>query len=445
MGIPIDNNTKFQSCGSTYMLQVSLYCNANDNMLRISLDTANIQEFEYSNALNKLYVEGSVTYLDCNGSIDKFLHKQYTYCDVEFFKFADEGEDYASLQPLKDQSFLHKFFVKSISILNRVGNDIVYKVMMVSTNWFSSMATLTYSNYGQKPETILEIIKKVLVLNGLRVDDKSFNQAKTDVRLNYITNGNQNVETAIKYLLTRQFYDRKQLDQSIKFLVYNDIKDRFGIFDLVDHASVQYVEQILVQMFGTQLEQFSSSAAMNFGTIVQYSNADLFYAMYDKNVFDYDFQHDKFLMVEAKNEVPVDIYNQNLNLTGYKPKFEKRFLSTKSYLTRTAYWNNSALEKNYLDMVNTMMNNNAFVLNTNGVIARKPSGVMLVNVDRAKTVSLENQDDINKRYKAYEGHWLITKVFNIIHPRAADSEKYKQNIVLARNFVLNDIPKNLTF
>ena len=59
--------------------------------------------FEYTNTANKLYVEASITYSDRYGIIDKYLHKQYAYCDIMFCKLAsDDSEDISEGQLLRD-------------------------------------------------------------------------------------------------------------------------------------------------------------------------------------------------------------------------------------------------------------------------------------------------------------------------------------------------------
>ena len=84
-----------------------------------------------------------------------------------------------------------------------MNNVISYKMTLVSCNWFNCTATLTYSNYDKPPETTVELIKKMLTLNELNIDADTFGKVKSEVKLNFITNGNDNTFTTIKYLLAR--------------------------------------------------------------------------------------------------------------------------------------------------------------------------------------------------------------------------------------------------
>jgi hypothetical protein len=176
MGTPIDSNSKFESCGATYMLHIELYSDTDANSIEANLDAGNVMEFEYSNSLNGFYINASVLYNDSIGVVDKFLRKQYTYCDVDFCKFADDGKNEQQLEVLRDESFLHTFLVQSIEIVNRVDNTILYRISMVDVNWFGFRSTIQYSNYSKNPESILKIIKEMLVNNNLRIDEESFDK-----------------------------------------------------------------------------------------------------------------------------------------------------------------------------------------------------------------------------------------------------------------------------
>jgi hypothetical protein len=117
-------------------------------------------------------------------------------------------------------------------------------------NWFNCIATIRYSNYGKDKETPLQIIKNILVDNNLKVDD-SFDKVQTNVKINYITNGNQNILTAIDYLLSKMYYFYDSKDDSFKCIYYNDLLHEYGIFDMKDQTSIIGSSTILVSLFGS--------------------------------------------------------------------------------------------------------------------------------------------------------------------------------------------------
>ena len=100
----------------------------------------------------------------------------------------------------------HDFFVTKIEILDRQGTVVTYRIHMVSVNWLNLSSTVNYTNYGKNPEQLFDIIKNLIKLAELEVDENTFSVVKSDVKLNYITNGNDTVASCIKYLLSKMIY-----------------------------------------------------------------------------------------------------------------------------------------------------------------------------------------------------------------------------------------------
>ena len=93
--------------------------------------------------------------------------------------------------------------MSNVQILNRLNSVIQYKIGLISCNWLNCVATLTYSNYDKPPESVLDLVKKMISLNNLDIDDDTFGKVKSQVKINFITNGNDNTLTTVKYLLAR--------------------------------------------------------------------------------------------------------------------------------------------------------------------------------------------------------------------------------------------------
>ena len=163
--------------------------------------------------------------------------------------------------------------------------------------------------------------------------------------------------------------------------------------------------------------------------------------MYDKKIVDYDYLHNVFVNKPIKEQDLLDIYNKHVDIGGYQDRFEKRFTSTLKYVSRSTFWNSKMLEDIYKNMMDTLLNNNTLVINTNGNIVRKPSSIIMVNVDRQMQLvardSPDSLDELKNKYKAYEGHWIAVKVHHMISPTSNDTA-YRQNLVLTRNFVPKD-------
>lgn len=441
----LDKSNIFSCNGAKYLLKISLYCNTNINQQIHALNNQDITMFEYVNEANKLYLDATLTYTDRYGIVDKYIHKQYAYADVLFCKFdSEDGVEIGAGRLIEDQSIAHKFFISSIQILNRINNVIQYKISLVSCNWINCIANLTYSNYGKPPESTLELIKKMLSMNGLTIDPETFGKVQSQVRLNYITNGNENVLTAVKYLLARQYYYQKK-DDSFKFIFYHEVDNKYCVYDLKDIETIKTSEQILISLFNTQNETLLSQQPLSLAAVTKFPTSNLFMGLFDKKVQDYDQQHDKFVDKPVKEKDLLDIYNKHFPLTDYVDRFEERFSSTLKYQTRTTFWNSATLENIYSNMMRTFTQDNTLVINTNGNISRKPSSIIMINVDRQaqmeKGDDSESKDEIIKRYKAFEGHWLVVRTHQMISPASSD-KSYRQNLVLTRNFVLKDTNEN---
>ena len=99
--------------------------------------------------------------------------------------------------------------------------------------------------------------------------------------------------------------------------------------------------------------------------------------MYDKKIVDYDYLHNVFVNKPIKEQDLLDIYNKHVDIEGYQDRFEKRFTSTLKYVSRSTFWNSKMLEDIYKNMMDTLLNNNTLVINTNGNIVRKPSSIII--------------------------------------------------------------------
>jgi len=194
---------------------------------------------------------GSITYTDRYGIVDKYLEKQFPYCRILFSETEKKIEDSIETEKLSETNRLqHDFFISKIDIKERQNNIITYCIHLVSVNWFKLIGNISYSNYSRRPETVIELIKTALALNGLEVDKETFDKVKTDVKMNFITNGNDNTLTVIKHLLSRlYYYDTK--DPALKFLYYNDIKDKFELFDFMNKETSNATYSLILSMFKT--------------------------------------------------------------------------------------------------------------------------------------------------------------------------------------------------
>ena len=100
------------------------------------------------------------------------------------------------------------------------------------------------------------------------------------------------------------------------------------------------------------------------------------------------------------------------------------------------YWDNTFDVYNH--SVAALEENNSLILNITGDIRRQPGSLHDIMLDRSLANSTSDDkkelEKLKKKYKAYEGIWLASKVRTIINPR---QPSFRQLVVLFRNFTPN--------
>lgn len=437
------SDSSFIYSGQKYTLEVALFNNSENFKQFHALNNENIESLEIINQANCLYLTGEMIYVDSYGVVDKYYEKQFTWLAVQFGEVQmqkTENVDSSKLDP--ENFFSIDFYVTSIELLNRNHHVLTYKISFVSSNWFKAIANISYSNYSKRPETLFDLIKVALSLNDLQVDDKSFDEVKTDVKINYITNGNENSISMVKYLLSKMYYYDTR-DESLKFIYYNYLTKKYHLFDMANSDTSRGMYNLIISFFNTQNEQYLEEEPINLGTVTQFPKNMTFLDMFNYGFFGYDYQHNVFLDKSVKSEDIINYRNKRFENTSYKNKFEFIFDSTLKYYNWGSYWNNDTLSEVYYHTMKTMTEDNAIVVNCSGVLTRLPGDFVNVNVDRrldyTKTEEPIDLDDVKKRYKAFEGSWVISKIRHIIQPKA---KKYRQNLVLFRNYTTDATEKD---
>ena len=87
----------------------------------------------------------------------------------------------------KEKRFMHTFIISNIKVIARQTSIIKYQIDIVSNNWMKCAANLSFSNYGEKPWPLFDIIKTCFSKSKLAIDEKTFIVVRSPVELNYIT------------------------------------------------------------------------------------------------------------------------------------------------------------------------------------------------------------------------------------------------------------------
>ena len=158
------SNQTYKYAGKTYTFSASLYVNNDDGTkTEIYCKNEDIIMFQYENALNDLYIKGELIYTDKYGEIDKFIDKQFVYCQISNIEHEQKCDGNVIIENLSNvRKFQHIFFVSNIEIRNRQGHEITYCIQLVSANWINCVSTVEYTNYQRAAVDIIDIIKRLI-------------------------------------------------------------------------------------------------------------------------------------------------------------------------------------------------------------------------------------------------------------------------------------------
>jgi len=140
----------FRYDGRKYTFQATL--RTYDGDVEVTLDNQALTVFEYESELNSLVHRGSIQYTDSYGSVDKFLEKPGSYCEVLFVQNEQYFDGELTVEKVSDKNrFSCMFLIENIGITGRRSNQVDYKIDLVSGNACRCGSNVDFSNYGQEP------------------------------------------------------------------------------------------------------------------------------------------------------------------------------------------------------------------------------------------------------------------------------------------------------
>ena len=461
----IDNKAGlFEYAGQKYFLAIDFYDEQGD---MFTVDNESIESFEYINELNQLYITGSITLVDNKGYIDRLMNQMYPGCKVHFAQVNPKGDNEGTVkaqlnQIQADLVFVHQFFINNIQLIDRKQNVFRYKLQLVSSNIFKCLSVLNYTNYAKEPEKIFDIVKKLIGQAELTPDGETFGQVTSPVKMFYITNGNDNLLTSVKYLMNKQYYfnsnqkmyyEDKGYDPprdttpSMKFIWYNQFTDKIQLFDMNNRNTFSGFYNIVVSTGLDSLESMQNKENQNFSTVLKFPNIKFYQSMFRRHIYFFDIKKNDMLPLDDTkidqpdlkqyfNKIHCPICsNTEKKMQDFVNKdtsFMKGVLPEKYYV-RESYWNNRM--DVYSTFVDAMTQNGAVIINTQGEILRKPANFIDLavdkNIDYSKTDDCRDLKELERRYYQLHGTWVVAKVRNIIMPRLS---RYRQNLTLFRNY-----------
>ena len=399
----------------------------------IALDNNAIEEFEYTSEFNGLFHTGSVTYTDAVGALDKCLERYGVQCQVSFVRQLQETDGQMTVTSFSDvEKLALVFIVDSVQILERSSQYVKYRFGLVSQNAFQCRARLDYSNYpGGEP--CLDVVRNCAALAGLEVDQDTFDLVRSPVRLKYLTNGNDDFTTVVKYVLGKMYYG-EQKDDSLKFLVYDEIRQQYRVYDMKESKTATGAREVVLSFANSGLEDMAAQDPVELGTVPYFTQTQMVDAFSPMRTFSYDYGSNTFGRAAVGCKQLFDYYSARPDAQGRE--LDKDFrLDTSGVDTtrRGAYWNND-FDK-YNGVAGCLFGNNALLAEVAGDMQCIPGCQVAVKVDRDFDATItEDPDDTDvqaKRYLSYEGIWTASRVHTYVRP---PEQKYKQVLTLVRNY-----------
>ena len=227
--------------------------------------------------------------------IDRFIEGQNVKCNVviaQMLKRSDAGIDTVNMSDIRKnaEAFIeHEFIVERIRPVNRNADVISYEIDLVSSLWKNCSANIVYSTFNDEPKSTLHILKACMKNAGLAVDEQSFDNAQSNVKIDFMTQANDNIFSVFSYIADKMYFFESK-EQSVKFLAYDALEKKYKIVDLSMMNDSQ-ATPALMTFFKSSAEGLLSQKAINIGSYVDgVPHTAGIASMVDRSMFTYDFK-----------------------------------------------------------------------------------------------------------------------------------------------------------
>ena len=394
--IQIDSGS-FVYDGDRYILDVRfVYRVKNGDEGGVSLSFSHIIDLEMDVSIDKLYSEGFVIYNDVDGQVGKMIGVFDIICQVTFVQYMSQGggTDTEKMDPQNKIS--HSFLVDNIEIVENDESSITYCIHLRGSEYKTLVNRAEYSNYGQDGNDIIGIVKDILSDCGKKSVDDTFTNVVSGVKINYITSGNDTVQSAIEYLMQKQFFYQDTTDQRMKFLVYNFIDDNYGVFQF-GQTPTPSGSILFISMNNTEFDEIISKDMVRLASISDVSKTEMLRPISQIMSRSYSFEDNVFEMRKHDSQKIVNFFGGDQNsskIPGISPD------GTLNYEREVSEWSNDV--NVYRDFLNIFMKWDSVRVNAGGAIGRKLMSVVNLGIDAREEMSLgDSKQDVNDNLERY--------------------------------------------
>lgn len=466
VGITIEDPDIFQFNGRWYLFAAEI-SNPDVRVEPERLDNKNIQMFEYTNELNSLCLHGKIVYTDWDGRVSKYFNRMDNHMTIgckQMQKVKDgEMEHFVEMERGNASMFTHVFIVQNIGIIDRKDQEITYEIELISRNWYKICANLIYSNYDSKSDkdkNVYNIIKSLFELDELKVDSTGFTNIaqRSNIRIDYATNANESLITALPYLFDRLYLAKNQYEITLKFIAYDPLEDQYRLIDYSDETTWPTVSKplIVLSLFDTEFEQMLFSKNSQMASVVIKKQTQTYQDMFVHKIWSHDkelnsIKSDKTSFTIDDMNVLLNSKSKNSNVNGqnvmdkYNKLNQKWFTLghnlSERYCKDTTLWNKDF--SIYRDVLDDMMSRDALILNIDGDITHQAGCALGISLDRTiekiPEITAKQKKELYEKHRQIEGLFQIVKVRHMYKP-STPYPSYTENVVLGRNFILTPSP-----
>lgn len=356
---------------------------------------SHIEDLEMSVALNRLHSDGFIVYDDPVGDIAKVLDVFDARCVVNFTAFKEQRDgDFGDWVLDDDKQMTHAFIVDNIEIVSNTESSVKYCIYLVGAEYENLLNNARFNNYGDdKNKTLVDIMREILVNSGGCQVDDTFAKVSGGISIDYISGGNDTVQTALDYVLQKQFFYVDKVDSSMKFLVYDLLTGKYGVFQLGSSVSGNTYTFVL-SMNNTTLGSFVSQGGIQLASNVNFHKTDILVPISDIFMRRYDLETNSFTK-------PPPLKSSSITkFFGGNRLVPQENTGKRNVVREASEWDNDF--NTYRDFVDMFMKCDSVIINVGGVIDRKLMSTVLLKADNtispSSTTTKEAQKDM-ARYK----------------------------------------------
>ena len=430
-----------------FMVQVTpVYMNdeTGDMMYLPTLDMTNIREIQIFNKMNEFVQTGHLIYDDDRQLLDKLLDKTVAYLEIQIQQNAlgRGGEDITRI-PDKSKSFSDRYLVDTVDIIDRNSDVVTYRLGLVDKNWINLTRNISYSSYADKSSVNTgEILQKLFKQAELKFAGSTLTGIGSSRR--YITQTNDNLMTAYRYLMRRDFYDEKGRSDSLNILVQNTNRDEYGMYsvkqpdrDWLYDPRFKVANVADLSLFTQdQLETMVHKVENGLETLNLKGRTQVLDSFHNVTMNTFSQESGAIGTYRIETKDIVKFFGESGSV-GYKDRYKHvKDILGETHFRDQSHWNNDI--NIYEDQVDNLLNFDSMVVVTDGSTNRIPGMdfTVLIRTPQLGTEQLKTaegskrQKENDRKYETLGGMWTISSVRHVLYPAQG---VFRDTVCLFRN------------